>query len=107
MVKLVPAGAALDRWLAANGKSKDWLVAEMNSWRAREGISGQVGRGAIWRWMTGNVRINIDDAVLIQLITEEGTWEPVDARLWSRHWRARPPLPTVKATTPSKKRKAA
>lgn len=82
---LITAGRVLEGALARAKKDKVWLTRQINRRRRAEGIRAKVERGMLWRWMTGERRINIDDAVLIQLITAE-LGEPVDARVWSRHW---------------------
>ena len=84
MVDLVAAGVALKAWLEANEKSQTWLVEEINRRRA---TAEKLGRSNLWRWMTGEQRINNDDATLIQAITSaEGTQgPPVLATQWSRH----------------------
>jgi hypothetical protein len=73
-----PACIDVQRWLASNHRSHQWLVDEMNRRRANAGIAGSICRSTVWRWLVGKTRITLDDATLIFQIT--GT--PVERWSW-------------------------
>jgi hypothetical protein len=76
---LTPAGYAVQAWLKENDHTQQWLVDGVNMLRAAHGIEEQIGRSSLWRWMTGEARINVDDATLIAAITG------IPVSLWSRY----------------------
>jgi hypothetical protein len=73
------AEQSVKHWLEEHGKSQQWLANQINALRAEQGVPQQIGRGTLWRWMSGTNLINVDDALRIRSIT--GT--PV--HLWSRY----------------------
>jgi len=75
------AGAVLQEWLEATGRSQEWLVEQINTRRAAASVHERVQRSNLWRWMTARQRINVDEATLIQQITEGR----VPVTLWSIH----------------------
>lgn len=78
-------GEELQGWLDTNQRPLIWLVDEMNRRRREAGVASAVGRSNLWRWMTGKLRINVDDATLIEQITEGA----ILATRWSIYSRAR------------------
>jgi hypothetical protein len=82
-MQLNDAGRQLVERLRALGLTKGDLVREMNRRRAAVGVRTRVAPLSLRRWTTANdkarLRINIDDAVLIEIIAGL----PVAA--WSRY----------------------
>ena len=76
---LTSGGHAVQTWLDENGRSQQWLVDEVNRQRGQRGIRQRIGRSTLWRWMTGKTLINVNDAMLIQIITG------LAMSLWSQH----------------------
>ena len=88
----VPAIADLQKWLETNEKSQQWLVDEINRLRREAGIAARIGRASVWRW-ENRQKMNIDDAVLIERITDGF----VKVAAWSRHERRPRRVPAHRA----------
>jgi hypothetical protein len=95
---LTLGGRAVQTWLDTNGHSQQWLVDEVNRQREHRGIPERIGRSTLWRWMTGKTLINVNDAMLLQIVMG------VEISIWSQH-SANEPIELLK--TRARRRSAA